>query len=109
MDSEKCDKTVTSIPYVVFESCQARNERHIKRLTIIIVFLIALLFISNAIWIWYEASFDYADYEVSADDNSNANFIGGDMEGDINKGGKNKSEDENKTDGSEGQENPCKS
>lgn len=41
MDSEKCDKTVTSIPYVVFESCQARNERHIKRLMIIIVILIA--------------------------------------------------------------------
>lgn len=115
MDSEKRNQTVdekaevSTIPYVVFESCQARNERHIKRLMIIIVILIGLLFISNVLWLWYESSYDYADYEVTADNSSNANFIGSDMEGDINNGGKNKSEDENKTDRSEGQENPCKS
>lgn len=115
MDSQERNQAVepkvevSTIPYVVFESCQARNERHIKRLMVIIVILISLLFISNALWLWYESSYDYVDYEVSADDSSNANFIGGNMEGDINNGSENKSTDENETLWSEGEENTSQS
>ena len=42
------DKTV---PYIVYESSQARNERTIKRLIIALIMTILLLFLSNAIWI----------------------------------------------------------
>lgn len=43
------------IPYIVFEGEQARNERHFKRLWIVIILLIVLLVGSNGLWIWYEA------------------------------------------------------
>ena len=47
MDSEKRDKDVTTLPYVVFESVQARNERHLRRLWVLILVLIVLLVGSN--------------------------------------------------------------
>lgn len=83
------------IPYIAFESVQARNERHFKRLWITIIILAIMLFASNALWIWFIYGTDYETYEITADDNSNANYIGGDMDGDINNGGENKSEEDN--------------
>ena len=46
-----------SVPYVVFESSQARMERTIKRLWILAIILIVLLFATNAAWIHYENQF----------------------------------------------------
>jgi len=74
MDSEKCNKTVD---YVVFESCQARNERHVKRLIVIIGILIGLLFITNALWLWVFSGFDMETYEYEQGD-SGINIIGDD-------------------------------
>lgn len=51
------EKSVASVPYIVHESALARMERTIKRLWIIIILLIVLLFGSNAVWIWYESQF----------------------------------------------------
>lgn len=42
------------IDYIVHESQMARMERIIKRLWILAIILIVLLFGSNAAWIWYE-------------------------------------------------------
>jgi hypothetical protein len=47
------------IPYIAFESIETRNERHIKRLTRIILISVAALFLSNAIWLYAWLQFDY--------------------------------------------------
>ena len=41
----------------IMDSILALTERTIKRLWILIVLLIVLLFGSNAAWIWYESQF----------------------------------------------------
>lgn len=86
MDSKECHRTVD---YVVFESCQARNERHVKRLIVIIGILIGLLFITNALWLWFYSGFEFETYEADVDagnGNANYNYVGNDMDGDVNYG-----------------------
>lgn len=60
-------------------------ERTIKRLWIIIILLVVLLFGSNAAWIYYEAQYQtievWQDVEQDAEDNGTNNFIGGDYFG----------------------------
>ena len=46
------------IPYIAFESEMARHERMIRRLLLALVLTIALLFISNAAWLWFFNQFD---------------------------------------------------
>lgn len=41
-----------SVPFVVFESTQARSDRIIHRLIVVLIVVVALLFISNAVWIY---------------------------------------------------------
>ncbi len=73
------------IPFVVFESSMARQERTIKRLIIALIILIALTFTSNALWLMVWSSYDYTSEEVSVDGTDGiANYIGND--GDINNG-----------------------
>lgn len=119
MDSQERDKTDLIctesneqrgggiISYFAFESVQARNERTVRRLWITTIILIALLFATNALWVWKEMQYDYAEYEVTADDGSNANYIGGDMDGDINNGGTDKSTDPDEENRSERQKDAC--
>lgn len=77
-----------TVPYVVYEGAQAKHERLVKRLIVIIVILICMLFACNAMWLYAWNSYEYSDeqYEidVKADDGGNANFIGRD--GVINNG-----------------------
>lgn len=54
-----------NVSYVVFEGQMARNERITKRLIVVIIVLIAMLFASNAIWLY---ALNQYDYEV--EDNS---------------------------------------
>lgn len=64
------------VPYIVHESEMTRLERVIKRLFILIIILILLLFGTNAGWLWYESQFEDVsttiEQGVEADDNSNA-------------------------------------
>lgn len=65
------------IPYIVFESEMARHERTIKRLLILLVISVLLLFISNVAWLWFFNQFDVETQTVSQElDSGNANFIG---------------------------------
>lgn len=80
-----------NVPYIVHESAMARNERNVKRLVIAIVTTIALLFASNALWLWAWMQYDYESYEITADGDSNANYIG--QDGTIYNGGINQSEE----------------
>ena len=76
-----------SVPYIVYEGAQARQERLTKKLMILIIVLICMLFASNAIWLYAWTSYDYVEegeeiaVDVNADDGGNANFIGRDLSG----------------------------
>lgn len=76
------------VPYIVYEATQARNERTVRRLIVVVIIAITLLFVSNAIWLWAWSSYDYASSEnsvdLSTDGGGDANFIGND--GVINNG-----------------------
>jgi hypothetical protein len=101
MDSEIGNKTVTPnvVSYVAFESVQARNERHIKRLWITNLVLIVLLFLSNAIWLWFYSGFDFESYDYDQD-GSGINIIGDDNEEVKQYGAKSTSAEDDQTHGS---------
>lgn len=68
-----------SVPYIVFESAQARSERTIKRLIIALIVSIVLLFASNAIWVYEWTQYDYTSETtetVYTQDGEGLNIIG---------------------------------
>ncbi len=88
----KCEKKEPeSIPYVVHEAAMNRAERHIKRTWIALIVAVALIFLSNMAWLYAWTRYDYESYEVSADGDGIANYIGND--GDIFNHGKGTSEE----------------
>lgn len=82
------DKDVTinpsnseSVSKFIFESVCARFERTIKRMTIIIIIAIILLFASNVVWLYAWMQYDYSsetteDVELNSD-NAPATYIKG--------------------------------
>lgn len=69
-----------SIPYIVYEAEKARDERNFRRMWVVILVLIGLLFGTNGAWLWYESNLQ--DIEISQENESGYNnFIGND--GDI--------------------------
>lgn len=83
-DGKHSDGKGQSVPFVVHESAMARNERTVKRLVIALIVAIALIFASNAIWLYAWMQYDYSSEEsvVDVDAKSGvANYIGND--GDI--------------------------
>lgn len=74
-----------SIPYIVFESSQAKNERTIKRLIIALIITIILMFATNIFWIYEFCSYEYEDVITTVEsDSGTANYIG--QDGDITYG-----------------------
>lgn len=47
------------VPYIAYESTQARLERMNRRVWILCIILIIALIGTNAGWIYYESQFDY--------------------------------------------------
>ena len=89
-----------TVPYMVYESAQARSERRDRRLIIVLIIVTAMLFISNIVWLWAWMQYDYTSEEsiitLDSQDGGNANYIGRD--GDISNGtsfGNSQDEDEN--------------
>lgn len=81
---ENANKNLGTVPFVVYETAQARNERREKRLLAIILVLIVLLVGSNVAWLWYESQFETVSttQEVIQENEGGYNsFIGGDMYG----------------------------
>lgn len=82
--AKNCNNCATTenalIPYVVYEATVARQERQIKRMWIALIVAVALIFASNAIWLYAWMQYDYSSEEiiVDAEDNGNANYIGQD-------------------------------
>ena len=71
------------VPYIVYESMAARQERTIKRLWVIIIILIAALIATNAGWIYYESQFQIEETSIKAEQDGDINIVGG---GDVNYG-----------------------
>lgn len=84
MAEKKCnncgtDKAPASVPYVVHESTVARMERIIKRQWIALIVAIALIFASNAIWIYCWMQYDYTSTTeeiIYQQDGQGTNIIG---------------------------------
>ena len=75
-----------SIPYVVYESAQTKNERTVKRLVVALIIAISFIFISNAIWLWAWMQYDYVGVEDTitySQDGSRFNNINTGAQGDI--------------------------
>ena len=72
-----------NVPYFVFEGEQARHERTLKRLILVVIITIALLFASNAIWLYAWMQYDYSSAETTTtiqQDGRGINIIGNDNE-----------------------------
>lgn len=71
---------VVTVPYIVYESEQARSERHIKRLVIAVITAVAMLFISNLVWLYAWCQYDYVSdsttVSIEGDGDGDANYIG---------------------------------
>lgn len=84
------EDTNMTVPYIVYEGAQARQERTIKRLIITIIIAVAMLFASNAIWLYAWTLYDYESEVQQVDfdsgDGGVNNFIGRDLQGDLNNG-----------------------
>lgn len=67
-----------NVPYIVYEGEQARHERTIRRLITIIIICIALIFASNAIWLYAWMQYDYSSEDVTTiqQDGRGVNIIG---------------------------------
>lgn len=57
MNCNECKEHRTSVTFAAFESMKFTLERTIRRLWIVIIITILLLFASNAAWIYYESQF----------------------------------------------------
>lgn len=56
-----------TIPYIVFESSQARNERAVKRFVCLLLVIIFLWACTIGVFVWYLNQYDFANYEYSQD------------------------------------------
>ena len=85
----------STVPYIVYESAQARSERTIKRLIIALIVAICLLFATNALWLYEISQYEIFGSEVTVDTEGegNANYVG--QDGDIYNGAYNSQESNN--------------
>lgn len=72
------------VPYLIYEATQARNERTIKKLIIVVVIAITLMFASNAVWLWAWSQYDYSSNDTSYwQDGEGINAINTKVNGDM--------------------------
>ena len=86
-DCKTCKESrqnVEPVPYIAHESAMARQERTIKRLWILLIFVISLLVATNGAWIWYESQFVEESVWQEVDTGEGDAFIAG--IGDVNYG-----------------------
>ena len=65
------------VPYIVHEASEARLERIIKRLWVVVIILIVLVVATNGAWIWYESQFEYFSVEVQQENDRGINNFTG--------------------------------
>lgn len=89
------EEKMMTVPYIAHQSAAARQERQIRRMWIALVVATALIFASNAIWLYAWCQYDYSSTmeEIIVDaENGNANYIG--QDGNIYNGENNSTEEE---------------
>ena len=70
--------------YSIYETSMARMDRQLKRLWIAILVAVIATVATNIAWLIYISQYDFESYEVTADNDGVANYIGSD--GDIYNG-----------------------
>lgn len=82
---EKDRQDTTPVTRYAFEATCVSFDKTVKKLWIIIILLIVLLFGTNAAWIYYESQWEvvetYQNVEQEADGNGMNKFIGGNYYG----------------------------
>ena len=70
------------VPYIVYESALARMERTVKRVAILALVAVFLMFASNGIWLYAWMQYDYGVEETTtvSQDGSGNNVYGNDNE-----------------------------
>ena len=72
------------VPYIVYEGEMARQERHVKRLVVMLAVMLVLFFASNMAWLYVWNQYEYVDETIEAtQDGSGVNIVGGE---DVNYG-----------------------
>lgn len=61
------------VPYIVHEAALMRAEKTIKRLTVIAILSIVLMFVSNFAWMYEWTQFDTVSYEQDGEGINNVN------------------------------------
>ena len=65
------------VPYIVYEGAMARMERTIKRLFILLIITICIIFVSNAYWLWWWNQYEYVTETTTyQQDGAGINLIG---------------------------------
>lgn len=82
------------VPYIVHEAALMRAEQTIKRLTIIAILAIVLMFVSNAAWLYEWTRYDTISYEQDGEGINNVNLG---SQGDVLNGAESQSESETET------------
>lgn len=71
------------VPYIVYEGEMARQERHIKRLIIMLAIMLVLFFASNMAWLYVWNQYEYVDETETSttikatQDGEGVNIVGG--------------------------------
>ena len=80
---KKVQNAPENVPYIVHEASMARMERQIKRLWIVLIVAVTLLFSNGAIFTYAWLQYDYSNEEIVTVDGKDgiANYIEND--GDI--------------------------
>lgn len=81
---EICSKKAEPVPFVAFESITTKLETANRRLWILLLVLVVLLFGSNAAWIYYESQWQVVqetEIEQDTDGGGNNYIVGGDFNG----------------------------
>lgn len=84
--NEEHENKMVSVPFYVYEAQQARTERTVRRLWIVIIILISCIVATNIAWMIYESNYETVLYSQDGSDWNNIN-IG--QQGDINNGAEN--------------------
>lgn len=71
-----------SVPYIVYEGEMARQERHIKRLIIMLAIMLVLFFASNMAWLYVWNQYEYVEETETTtidakQDGKGVNIVGG--------------------------------
>lgn len=85
-----------NVPYIVYESAMVRAERTIKKLTIVALVALVLMFITNLAWIYEWTMFDTYSYSY-AQDGQGVNNVNLGTQGDVLNGTESTDQSETET------------